>query len=151
MKIPYVIKCSYKTGQNMYIVHIDVERLRLAVFYCWFLKGIQRSPFIGLEKREIWLLCSSVHGLLSFTSSYVVFHTLQFQKNVSVSACQTQELASSLIEPHHHNSVVILHTQHVNVYWMLGSSVCMVFMIFCYVVVYINAEESICQSLSLFL
>lgn len=45
---------------------------------------------------------------------------------------QTQELASSFIEPQHHNGEVILHTQNItfNVYRTSGLSVCMVF-IFC--------------------
>lgn len=111
----------------MYIVHTDMESLRLGVFYFFFFfKGLQCFPFIGLEKRDLvsMFFCLSCLISLPFTLSFM---HISFRRMF-----QTQELASSFIEPQHHNGEVILHTQNItfNVYRTSGLSVCMVF-IFC--------------------
>lgn len=67
INIQYVIKYNYKTGQNMYIVKA------WCFLFLVFLKGLQCSPFIGLVKREICLLCFSV-VLLIFTSFCIAFY-----------------------------------------------------------------------------
>lgn len=67
----------------MYIVHTDMESLRLGVFYFFFFLKDYSVSLLSAWRKEIWLLCFSVYVLLNFTSFYVVFYAHQFQKNVS--------------------------------------------------------------------
>lgn len=106
------------------------------------------SPFIGLEKRYL----DSMFFSKCFAQFHLLLHCLLRTSVPGECSCHsmsdTQDLANSFISPHRHNSKV--HTQNITSN-LMNVGVVRLHGIYDILLhrLYINAKESICQSLSL--